>query len=102
MIGLEDRQALAQDIETAHADGARLKPACEIAGIDVRTLQRWKTRSGLTAGDGCRRRLNLDDLGVRRNSWTGLCGDPQALAIFNWTESAKRDLDPLLVVPANV
>ena len=36
MIGLEDRQALAQDIKTAHAAGARLQPACEIAGIDVR------------------------------------------------------------------
>ena len=52
MIGLEDRQALAQDIDTAHAAGARLQPACEIAGIDVRTLQRWKAQHGLTAGDG--------------------------------------------------
>ena len=52
MIGLEDRQALAQDIEAAHAGGARLQPACEIAGIDVRTLQRWKAQAGLTAGDG--------------------------------------------------
>ena len=52
MIGLEDRQALAQDIDVAHAAGARLHPACEIAGIDVRTLQRWKARQGLTAGDG--------------------------------------------------
>jgi putative transposase len=52
MIGLEDRQALAQDIDTAHAAGARLQPASEIAGIDVRTLQRWKAQEGLTAGDG--------------------------------------------------
>jgi len=52
MIGLEDRQALAQDIEVAHSAGARLQPACEVAGIDVRTLQRWKGRQGLTAGDG--------------------------------------------------
>jgi transposase InsO family protein len=52
MIGLEDRQALAQDIQTAHAAGARLQPACEIAGIDVRTLQRWQAQQGLTAGDG--------------------------------------------------
>ena len=52
MIGLEDRQALAHDINAAHAAGARLQPACEIAGIDVRTLQRWKTQKGLTAGDG--------------------------------------------------
>ena len=54
MIGLEDRQALAQDIEAAQAGGARLQPACEIAGIDVRTLQRWKAQAGLTAGDAAR------------------------------------------------
>lgn len=55
MIDLQDREALAQDIETAHAGGARLQPACEIAGIDVRTLQRWKARAGprgVLAGDG--------------------------------------------------
>ena len=52
MIGLEDRQALAQDIEAARCAGARLRPACEVAGIDARTLQRWKVNDGLTAGDG--------------------------------------------------
>jgi len=52
MIGLEDRQSLSQDIDVAHAAGARLHLACEIAGIDVRTLQRWKAHEGLTAGDG--------------------------------------------------
>ena len=51
MIGLEDRQTLARDIDTAHTAGARFKPACDVAGIDVRTLQRWKTQKGLTAGD---------------------------------------------------
>ena len=52
MIGLEDRQFLSQDIGVAHAAGARLHLACDIAGIDVRTLQRWKAHAGLTAGDG--------------------------------------------------
>jgi putative transposase len=52
MIGLEDRQSLSQDIGVAHAAGARLQLACEVAGIDVRTLQRWKAHQGLTAGDG--------------------------------------------------
>ena len=51
MIGLEDRQALARDIAEAHTAGARLKPACETAGIDVRTLQRWKLADGLVSGD---------------------------------------------------
>ena len=36
MIDLEDRQVLARNIRIAHAAGARLKPACETAGIDLR------------------------------------------------------------------
>lgn len=52
MIGLEDRQALARDIHAAHMAGARLRLACETAGIDLRTLQRWKAHAGLVAGDG--------------------------------------------------
>ena len=45
MIVLEDRRRLAGDIATAHDTGARLRLACEIAGIDERTLQRWKRAS---------------------------------------------------------
>jgi putative transposase len=52
MIGLEDRQSLARDIEVARQAGARLRLACEVAGIDVRTLQRWKAHEGLVSGDG--------------------------------------------------
>jgi transposase InsO family protein len=48
---LEDRQKIAQHVEQAHADGARLKPACHLAGIDLRTLQRWKAGDGLVQGD---------------------------------------------------
>ncbi len=51
MIGLEDRLALARDIHTAHSAGARLRLACETAGIDQRTLQRWKARQGVVMGD---------------------------------------------------
>lgn len=51
MIRLEDRQEMVRHIERAHADGARLKPACELAGIDIRTLQRWKAGNGLVDGD---------------------------------------------------
>jgi transposase InsO family protein len=29
-----------------------LKPACEVAGIDLRTLQRWQAGTGLMQGDG--------------------------------------------------
>jgi transposase InsO family protein len=52
MIGLEDRQMTAQHIDAAHRAGARLDVACELAGISVRTLQRWKAGVGLVAGDG--------------------------------------------------
>ena len=52
MIVLEDRQALAQHIGVAHRAGARLRLACETAGIDLRTLQRWKVHDGLAEGDG--------------------------------------------------
>ena len=51
MIGLDDRQDLARDIHVAHAAGARLKPACETAGIELRTLQRWQTGTGIVGGD---------------------------------------------------
>jgi transposase InsO family protein len=52
MIALEDRQALARDIHLANRRGARLHLACKTAGIDVRTLQRWKAHAGLLTGDG--------------------------------------------------
>jgi len=52
MIGLEDRQTMARDIDVAHQAGARLHLACEIVGIDARTLQRWKADEGLMRGDG--------------------------------------------------
>ena len=47
MIGLEDRRHMAQIIDEAHANGARLSKACQLAGIHVRTLQRWKIQDGL-------------------------------------------------------
>ena len=52
MIDLEDRQTLGRDIHTAHSARARLQLACEIAGIALRTLQRWKAHQGLEDGDG--------------------------------------------------
>ena len=52
MTRLEDRRQLSDDIEQAHRTGARLHLDCELAGIDVRTLQRWKACDGLERGDG--------------------------------------------------
>ena len=42
MTRLEDRQTLMAEITTACAAGARLAPACALAGIDQRTFQRWR------------------------------------------------------------
>lgn len=51
MIGLEDRQTLVRHIEAAHAAGARVRPACEVAGISVPTLQHWTAKDDLQVGD---------------------------------------------------
>jgi len=50
MTPLEDRQRSAGWVEQARREGARLSAACEVAGIDARTLQRWK-HQGLHSGD---------------------------------------------------
>ena len=52
MITLEDRQRTAQWVDEARREGARLRSACEVSGIDTRTLQRWKAGAGLERGDG--------------------------------------------------
>jgi putative transposase len=51
MIRLEDRQSIVAAIDQAHGAGARLRPACELAGIDIRTLQRWRANEGAVRGD---------------------------------------------------
>lgn len=51
MIALEDRQRMVQWVEAACRDGARFKLACEVTGIDARTVQRWKASDGLERGD---------------------------------------------------
>jgi len=52
MTGFEDRQALARGIQEARKNGARLRQACAVAGISVRTLQRWQTPDGKIRQDG--------------------------------------------------
>lgn len=55
MISLEDRHRTVQWLESACRDGARLKLACEVAGIDARTAQRWKQAMGCSVGLSPRR-----------------------------------------------
>jgi putative transposase len=47
----EDRQTLAAEIREACAAGARLAPACGLAGIDLRTFQRWRAGDGEVKAD---------------------------------------------------
>jgi hypothetical protein len=51
MTRLEDRQTLANDITQACAAGARLEPACELAGIDPGTFRRWQAGDGEVQAD---------------------------------------------------
>ena len=51
MTRLEDRRTLIDHIAQARVAGARLKPACAVAGIDARTLQRWKAGEGPAVDD---------------------------------------------------
>jgi putative transposase len=46
MTRLEDRQILVHQITEARAGGSRQAPACALAGIDPRTIQRWRKRAG--------------------------------------------------------
>ena len=92
MIGLEDRRTLSRDIDIAHQAGARLHLACEVAGIDVRTLQRWKAGDGLQAGDG-------RPEAVRPPSAKALSAQErrEVLAIAN--DPRFADLPPARIVP---
>jgi putative transposase len=51
MTRLEDRQTLVAEIASACAVGARLAPACGLAGIDARTFQRWRADDGQIRAD---------------------------------------------------
>ena len=56
MTRLEDRITLIEHISEAQAGGARLAHACALAGIDPRTVQRWRKHDGLTRATGGRTR----------------------------------------------
>jgi putative transposase len=92
MIGLEDRQALARDIDAAQAAGARLRPACEIVGIDLRTLQRWKAEQGLETGDG-------RPQAVRPTPGHALSAQERAALLAAANEPRFADVPPARIVP---
>ena len=92
MIGLEDRQALARDIQIAHDDGALLRLACATAGIDERTLQRWKAQDGLARGD---RRPDAP----RPTPDHALSADERAEVLRVANEPRFADVPPARIVP---
>jgi putative transposase len=92
MIGLQDRQVCAQDIDIAHKAGARLRLACETTGIDVRTLQRWKAQGGLLTGD--RRPLAAHPMPERALSQAERA---EVLRVAN--EPRFADVPPARIVP---
>jgi putative transposase len=92
MIGLEDRQRLAREIKSAREAGARLRQACEVAGIDIRTLQRWKADQGLVTGDArpdARRALPAHALSPQERA--------RVLEVAN--EPRFADMPPARIVP---
>jgi len=92
MIVLEDRTTLSRDIDIAHAAGARLGKACEIAGIAVRTLQRWKAHEGLVSGD---RRPKAE----RPTPSHALSADERAALVRVANEPRFADVPPARIVP---
>lgn len=92
MIVLEDRQRLVRDITQAHRSGARLRLACEVAGVDVRTLQRWSAGSGLVAGDG-------RPQAVRPEPSHALSEAERAQVLCMANEPRFADLPPARIVP---
>jgi transposase InsO family protein len=92
MTGLEDRQALARDIRIAREAGARLTAACEIAGIELRTLQRWSAGEGAIRGDG-------RPLAVRATPRHALSEAERAQVLAVANEPRFAALPPARIVP---
>src|SRR5206468_2223238 len=93
MTRLEDRQTLAAVVDEARANGARLGPACAPAGIDPRTLQRWRASDGLARGD---RRPEA----VRALPAHALSPAERARIVAVTNEPRFADMPPARIVPA--
>lgn len=92
MIGLQDRQEHARDVEAARRAGARLHEACEVAGITARTLQRWNARQGLETGDG-------RPAAVRPTPAHALTEAERAQVLSVANEPRFADMPPARIVP---
>jgi putative transposase len=93
MTRREDRQTLAAEITAACAAGARLAPACGLAGIDVRTFQRWRE------GDG-QVRVDRRPEAVRPRPAHALSEAERARIVALSNEPRFADMPPARIVPA--
>lgn len=92
MTALGDRQQMVRWIDDAHGAGARLEPACELLGLEIRTLQRWRADDGLRAGD---RRPTAD----RPTPAHALTADERAEILRIANEPRFAELPPAQIVP---
>jgi transposase InsO family protein len=93
MTRREDRQTLAAEIASACAAGARLAPACGLAGIDPRTFQRWRDGDGEVKAD---RRPGA----VRPTPRHALSEAERARIVALANEPRFADVPPARIVPA--
>ena len=92
MTRLEDRQILIDQIAEARANGARQAPACVLAGIDPRTLQRWRKNDGVTRGN---RRPDA----IRPAPSHALTAEEQARIVEVANEARFAETPPARIVP---
>src|SRR3954468_5278014 len=89
----EDRMTLMAEISEACAAGARLAPACSLAGIDLRSFQRWRAEDGEVKAD---RRPEA----VRPRPTHALSEAERARIIELANEPRFADTPPARIVPA--
>jgi putative transposase len=92
MTRLEDRQTLMHQVAEARANGARRAPACILAGVDPRTIQRWRKNDGLTRGD---RRLDA----IRPAPSHALTEEERARIVEVANEARFAETPPARIVP---
>jgi putative transposase len=92
MTRLEDRQTLMHQVAEARANGARQAPACILAGVDPRTIQRWRKNDGLTRGD---RRLDA----IRPAPSHALTEEERARIVEVANEARFAETPPARIVP---
>jgi transposase InsO family protein len=93
MTRLEDRQTLMDGIGQARAAGARLAPLCDLAGLDVRTVQRWHAGDGQAKAD-----RRLDARHAPPSHALSEAERARIVAVAN--EPRFADMPPARIVPA--